>query len=522
MGYTLELVSGNEKNKPMTAKDPLSVTHPDLAKQAVGWDPSQVATFSNLKMAWKCDQDHVWEAVVGNRTFKGYGCPVCSGQKILSGFNDLATLHPEIALEAHNWDATKVAAHSNRKLEWRCNSGHLWKSTVTNRVRRGDGCAVCSNHQTLRGFNDLATTDPELVKEVFEWDPTTLNRSSNKKVGWVCQLGHTWYAPPASRVSGSGCPTCSGRVVLFGFNDLQTSNPELATQADGWDPKTVTKSSNRVLAWCCDKGHSWKTSVGNRTSGKGCPVCTGQKVLVGFNDLASTNPELSIEAYGWDPKTVTIGSTKKNTNQWRCNLGHIWKATVALRSAGGGCPVCAGQKVFAGYNDLATTHPHIAAQAHNWDPSTVMAGTDKRLAWKCEFGHVWKVRGADRMRGSGCPSCAESGFDPNKDAFLYFLSHPNWEMLQIGITNVPEVRFKKHRRLGWEVLELRGPMDGHLTQQWETAMLRMLKAKGADLSNGKIAGKFDGYSEAWSKSAFEARSIKELMRLTEEFEEGKA
>jgi hypothetical protein len=46
----------------------------------------------------------------------------------------------------------------------------------------------------------------------------------------------------------------------------------------------------------------------------------------------------------------------------------------------------------------------------------------------------------------------------------------------------------------------------------------MLKAKGADLSNPKIAGKFDGYSEAWSKSTFEAKSIKDLMRLTEEFE----
>jgi hypothetical protein len=62
-------------------------------------------------------------------------------------------------------------------------------------------------------------------------------------------------------------------------------------------------------------------------------------------------------------------------------------------------------------------------------------------------------------------------------------------------------------------------MDGHLTQQWEKAILQMLMAKGADLSNAEIAGKFDGYSEAWSKSTFEAKSITELMRLTEEFEE---
>jgi len=56
------------------------------------------------------------------------------------------------------------------------------------------------------------------------------------------------------------------------------------------------------------------------------------------------------------------------------------------------------------------------------------------------------------------------------------------------------------------------------TQQWEIAILQMLKAKGADLSNGKIAGKSDGYSEAWSKSTFEVSSIKELIRLTEAFE----
>jgi len=91
-------------------------------------------------------------------------------------------------------------------------------------------------------------------------------------------------------------------------------------------------------------------------------------------------------------------------------------------------------------------------------------------------------------------------------------------MYQVGITNIPRKRLKVHSNLGWELLELRGPMDGHLTQQWETAILRMLKAKGADLSNDKIAGKFDGYSEAWSKSTFEVSSIKELMRLTEEFE----
>ncbi len=121
----------------------------------------------------------------------------------------------------------------------------------------------------------------------------------------------------------------------------------------------------------------------------------------------------------------------------------------------------------------------------------------------------------------GCVYCSKYGFDPSLDGYLYFLEHHNWKMLQIGITNYPKDRIRSHKRLDWEVLELRGPMDGHLTQEWEAAILKMLKAKGADLSNSSIAGKFDGYSEAWSKATFVVKSIKELMQHTEEFEEGK-
>jgi hypothetical protein len=181
--------------------------------------------------------------------------------------------------------------------------------------------------------------------------------------------------------------------------------------------------------------------------------------------------------------------------------------------------VCANKKLLVGFNDLATRFPLLALEADGWDPTTIITGHSKKK-WKCSNGHKWAADVLSRtQRNIGCPSCAKYGFDPNKDGFLYFLRHPNWEMLQIGITNTPDHRLNDHKKLGWEILEIRGPMDGHSTQEWETAILRMLKAKGADLGNANIAGKYSGYSEAWSKSTFEAKSIKELMRLTEEFED---
>lgn len=566
-------------------KHPLSITHPELATQAHGWNPADYSKGSADKLLWKCDSGHLWEARISNRAIKGYGCPICSGQQILPGFNDLLTLKPEIAEQAYGWNPSLVALHSNQKMKWRCSLGHIWESTVTNRVRRNDGCSVCSSHKTLAGFNDLATTDPDIAREAFGWNPTTLSRSSNKSVGWKCKFGHVWNAKPGPRVRGVGCPTCANKRVEPGVNDLKTTRPDLAEQADGWDPTTVTKSSQKVLPWRCTFGHTWSTSAGARTSGNNCPICSGKKVLVGFNDFATLFPEIAKQAFGWDPTSVTSGSTKGGTKEWKCSLGHIWKATVARRSSGSNCPYCEGQKTWPGFNDLQTTHPELAKEAFGWDPSTVMAGSDKVLAWKCSLGHVWKVRVANRRNegkcpiclgqrvligfndlatthpevaaeayewnpetltagsglkrkfkcvsghiwetavghrtgatATGCPSCSDTGFTPAIDGFLYFLSHPDWEMFQIGITNVPDDRIGRHKRLGWEVIELRGPMDGYLTQQWETAILRMLKAKGADLSNEKIAGKFDGYSEAWSRSTFKVSSIKELMKLTEEYE----
>ena len=302
---------------------------------------------------------------------------------------------------------------------------------------------------------------------------------------------------------------------------LSVTHPELAKEASGWDPSELTKGSQKKREWKCPIGHTWIASVGSRSlRNLGCPYCSGNKVLAGFNDLATTHNFLAAEAEGWDPEQISQGSNKKK--MWKCEVGHLWQATVSDRTnKQSGCPYCTGKTVLKGFNDLETKYPLIALEAEGWDPATSTPGSGVMRLWKCRFGHTWKATIHNRvLHESNCPGCSETGFNPSMDGFLYFLLHEEWEMFQIGITNFPDDRIASHRRLGWRQLELRGPMDGHLTQQWETAILRMLRAKGADLSNEKIAGKFDGYSEAWSKSTFEVNSIKELMRLTAEFEGG--
>ena len=578
-----------ERVRVSETKPSLSVTHPDLAKQAVNWNPDKITSGSHKILSWKCELGHQWNAQVKSRALSGNNCPICSGHVVLAGFNDLKTANPILANEAFGWDPRTVTPFSGKKVFWKCSSGHITEVRIASRSG-GIGCPVCSGHKVLQGFNDLITSHPELLSEIDGWDPTLITKGHDKKLPWICKFGHKWEANVYTRTGKDkvGCPVCSGIKVLTGFNDLKTRFPEIASQALGWDPSIISAGNNNKFLWKCAKGHEWKMGVDQRTlRGFGCLVCSNRQVLVGYNDLATTHPELARQAIGWDPTSITGGSEKKLL--WQCNLGHQWKATVESRTrlgrgcpycagkqvltgfndlqtrfpkiakeadgwdpskvnsgahrkltwkcslghsysadvgvrTGGSksaCPICAGKQVLAGFNDLKSKYPEIAEQAYGWDPEKIASGSSKKLVWKCSENHIWKTIVSHRTGNhkSGCPTCSKYGFDPNKDGYLYFVSHQDWEMFQIGITNIPDDRLKDHKKLGWEVLELRGPMDGHLIQQWETAILRMLKKKGADLSNEKIAGKFDGYSEAWTKATFPVDSIKELMRLTDEYEE---
>ena len=73
----------------------LATLEPLLAKQ---WSkknkikPTEVSIGSHKKVIWRCEKGHEWEAAVKSRTINKTGCPYCSHNKVLAGFNDLATL----------------------------------------------------------------------------------------------------------------------------------------------------------------------------------------------------------------------------------------------------------------------------------------------------------------------------------------------------------------------------------------------------------------------------------------------
>lgn len=239
---------------------------------------------------------------------------------------------------------------------WICPVGHHYPARISHR-NAGHGCPYCSGRKAIPGENDLETLYPKIAEE---WDyplnnpltPKDVKPMSSISAYWKCYKGHVYTAAIQSRVSGRGCPYCSNKRVLKGFNDLETLAPDLAKQ---WDydtntllPSEVTIGSGKRIIWKCAEGHSYPATVAQRRRGHGCPYCTNKKVLVGYNDLKSKFPEIAAE---WDyekngdqtPEQFVYGSGAKVW--WKCKRGHEWKVPIVSRTRdGNGCRICSSSK----------------------------------------------------------------------------------------------------------------------------------------------------------------------------------
>lgn len=342
----------------------------------------------------------------------------------------------EYAHLVEQWHPTKngdktpqnTTSGSGIKVWWLCEKGHEWDAAPLTRSRQKQGCPVCSNKRLLSGYNDLATTNPELASE---WHPAKNNitpqevfEASNQKAWWLGSCSHEWESTINSRKQGNTCPYCSNRKVLTGFNDL-ASKDEFTHIVAEWDysqntlkPTEVSPNSNKKVWWVCKENHTWEAIIANRTrTNSGCPLCKKSKPAKS-NTLrwVSDIPELMKE---WHPDNVLKPNEVREGSslsvKWVCdkNSSHTWEAKIYNRSNGSQCPICAGVKIVSGENDLAS---HLSFQpiALEWDierntitPSEISAGREEHVFWKCEFGHTWSASPYRRVNyGHSCPTCA--------------------------------------------------------------------------------------------------------------------
>lgn len=349
-----ELLELNEKKNSLQDKCPQITKFWNIEKNGK-LTPKQIS-FSSIKpIHLKCSKNHEW--VSNARNFiKSPRCPICSGERILAGFNDLGTTHPELKeiwSTKNSKDISNYSYGSNVSVWWKCHTcGGEYEMKITEKANKKFGCPYCNNRKLFKGYNDLATKYPQLAQEwssINKKNPEDFLPCSKEIVYWECSKKHIYKASILARTTkGKVCPYCSNKQVLKGFNDLESCNPILTKEFDieknNMLPDQVVYGGKKEYWWKCNIGHSYKAPISQKILGQGCPICSSHRLLVGYNDLETVNPVLSREFNidknaGTTAKDYFPNSGKKVW--WKCSkCGHEWQAQIIKRNKGQGCPEC--------------------------------------------------------------------------------------------------------------------------------------------------------------------------------------
>lgn len=370
----------------ITGVNDIATEHPRLARlfdsNANNVKPSMITSHGRaaairdehgrkINPSWICRNGHSFKRALkdmvslddSGKLMDFDGCQYCSGRKVLPVFNDVATMHLELV---HYWspanklEPTDVTSGSNEHIVLRCpKDGHEWTMTVNRACIKGFTCADCAGKVLHSGVNDVATLCPWLVKQ---WSPSNDKSPSEVRANdstyvadWICdECGCEWRVKVSSRCYfNSGCPACSVfNATANKNNSLEAKRPDIARFFDpelnnGVTADEIRAGSSRIFNWRCPNypDHVFTMSVYARCKMKGdCVYCSNDRVLIGFNDLATTHPGLCLD---WsplntlNPTDVVAGSDI--TVKWSCHVcGWDWETPVYKRAtAGRGCPNCA-------------------------------------------------------------------------------------------------------------------------------------------------------------------------------------
>jgi hypothetical protein len=364
--------------------------------------------------------------------------------------------------------SSDVTAGSGKKVWWlcpvktECGCAHEYEAAVYSRSAGSDCPFCCETPRQVCYHNSIAFKNPELTKQ---WHPTKnkelrpeqFSIYSNTKVWWLCQIKtececkHEWQTTINHRASGTSCPYCKNPPQKICIHkSLEFLKPEIAAQ---WHPiknKDVKPDqfslySNTKVWWLCqiktecECKHEWQTTINSRSSGNGCPFCTG-RVICEHKSLEYLKPEF---AFQWHPTkngelTPKQFSLYSNVRVWwlcpnifECGCLHEWEVSINGRvSDNTGCPYCSRPpKQICLHQSLLYKSPDLVKQWHptknkDVNPAQVFSNGAQKIWWVCSknSNHEWKTSINNRTTGTNCPFCKHSKMELQMENLLQLLN----------------------------------------------------------------------------------------------------
>ena len=389
--------------------------------------PSSIYPNSNKNYWWICPKGHEWKDSPSHRVLRNSGCPYCSGRRVLLGFNDLQTTHPNLMKEwdweennENNISPDTLSQGSHKQANWICSRGHKWQAAIYSRTTTNRNCPYCNKElrssypEKIIAFyisqifsdatenyknNFLKNREIDIyipsIKLGIEYDGTKWHQNTKNDLvkDKICEEAGINLI----RIREIGCPQYDSNSEKFYIKNKDFNELEKAIH---YIINIIELLIHRPIQINIDIKRDSTTILEKFLSKEKPNSIADSEIIREWNYVKNQNI---------NPKYISIFSNRKVW--WICENGHEWLASVSHRSNGRNCPYCAGQKILSGFNDLQSQFPIIAKE---WDlqnnelsPHEVNAKSNKKYWWICsKCGHRWITSVYIRTAmNCGCPEC---------------------------------------------------------------------------------------------------------------------
>jgi DNA-directed RNA polymerase subunit RPC12/RpoP len=240
-----------------------------------------------------------------------------------------------------------------------------------------------------------------------------------------------------SSQTNNGCKYCSGRALDLKDVEIVLTKLKLKPEEEfpgaGTPWKLRCLRCNRVVTPTYDHLTRKDRNVG------GCSYCSKRRIhMDDMLELLKKN------------KLRPIGQFVNGKTPWICQClkckREIFPRMNDLRSGQSGCIYCAGLRV----DEIDAIK---LANKNGFTPLVPYPGANK--GWECICNvceKVSKPRYTSMQQGMNrCKYCSTGGFDFNKPAIVYLITHPKYGAHKIGVAGAAKhnERLKKHKSQGW-------------------------------------------------------------------------
>lgn len=360
----------------------------ELAKVRGGDCLSNEYLRNDMKLHWRCNKGHEWQAAADN-VKRGGWCPACAAESVKVGIETMQQI-----AQSHDGVCLSLAyVNAHTKLRWQCSEGHEWDATPDKVKNRKHWCPFCSMVAPgeLVQMQQIAQSQGGVCLSLAYVNAHT-------KLRWQCSEGHQWDASPSNVKRGTWCPICAGhqpgRTYVSPPPLIIEELQQLARERGGECLSTTYTNNRTRLRWRCAAGHEWEaTAQSVKQHTHWCPVCSVEAQRLTLADMHQLAQERGGECLSTE--YVNAGTNLR----WRCVAGHEWGATPSnVKHQGSWCYEC--QKLtLAEMQELAQKRGGQCLSIEYVNSYTPML-------WQCGQGHQWNARPSNVKFGTWCPICA--------------------------------------------------------------------------------------------------------------------